>query len=114
LEKKKITKVTPGNLLELFTLGYIMKKNSEVYFKEVLDEIKKFDITWDISHGTYYPVINSMIKHGYVNYIYNYDQKKYYEITSIGRDYYNSNSQNYKELLNKTSEFYTDIARILP
>lgn len=114
MEKKKITKITPGNLLELFTLGYIMKQNSEVYFKEVLDEIKSFDITWNISHGTYYPVINSMIKNGYINYMYDYEQKKYYEVTSIGRDYYNSNSQHYKELLNKTSKFYTDIVKALP
>lgn len=114
MEKKKITKITPGNLLELFTLGYIMKKGSEVYLKEVLDEIKKFDITWDISHGTYYPVINSMIKNGYINYMYDYNQKKYYDITSVGKDYYNSNSENYKELLHRTSEFYTDIAKVLP
>lgn len=114
MEQKKITKITPGNLLELFTLGYIMKKDSEVYFKEVLDEIKSFDITWDISHGTYYPVINSMIKNGYINYMYDYNQKKYYEITPVGRDYYKSNSEHYKKLLSKTSKFYKDVAKVLP
>ena len=34
---KPITNITPGNLLMLYTLGYVIKKKSDFYAKEITE-----------------------------------------------------------------------------
>ena len=77
--KNRKSKLTPGIFLELYTLGYIIGKDTEVYGKEILDTIKMYNTVWQPSHGTFYPVINNMLKEGLIEYAYEYDSKKYWD-----------------------------------
>ena len=112
--KEKLDKVTPGNLLAMYTLGYLIKKDSEIYPQEILDETKKFITTWNVSHGTYYPMFKKLKDNGYVNLAYIFDSRKYYQITEAGRAYYEENADRYKELLEINMNFYNSIMNFLP
>lgn len=112
--KNRKSKLTPGIFLELYTLGYIIGKDTEVYGKEILDTIKMYNTVWQPSHGTFYPVINNMLKEGLIEYAYEYDSKKYYLVTEIGREYYNARAEVFKDMLLQSSNFYMNIANNLP
>jgi DNA-binding PadR family transcriptional regulator len=55
-----------------------------------------------------------MVKDGLIRCVYEYDAKKYYNITEYGREYFNQRALEFKDVLTKTSEFYSEIARTLP
>lgn len=112
--RNRKSKLTPGIFLELYTLGYIIGKDTEVYGKEILDNIKMYNTVWQPSHGTFYPVISNMLDEGLIEYAYEYDSRKYYAITEIGKDYYNARVQVFKEMLLQSSNFYSNIAKTLP
>lgn len=112
--KNRKSRLTPGIFLELYTLGYIIGKDTEVYGKEILDNIKMYNAVWQPSHGTFYPVINNMLEEGLIEYAYEYDSRKYYAITDIGKDYYNARAQVFKDMLLQSSNFYLNIAKTLP
>lgn len=112
--KNRKSKLTPGIFLELYTLSYIIGKDTEVYGKEILDSIKLYNTVWHPSHGTFYPVINHMLEEGLIEYAYEYDSRKYYAITEIGKDYYNARVNVFKEMLLQSSNFYLNIANALP
>ena len=86
----------------------------EKMVKEILDNIKKYNAVWHPSHGLFYPVINNMLKEGLIKYAYEYDSRKYYAITDIGKDYYNARVQVFKDMLLQSSNFYLNIAKTLP
>lgn len=112
--KDRKSKLTPGVFLELYTLGYIIGKDTEVYGKEILDKINMYNTVWQPSHGTFYPVINHMLKDGLIEYAYEFDSKKYYSITEIGREYYNARVKMFKDMLLQSSNFYMNVADTLP
>jgi PadR family transcriptional regulator PadR len=114
MELNKLSRLSTSNFLELYSLSYIINKDSEVYGKEILDNIKKHILEWNPSHGSFYPVINSMVKEGLIQCVYEYEAKKYYSITEYGRDYFKDRVKEFKDTLIKTSEFYNEIARTLP
>jgi DNA-binding PadR family transcriptional regulator len=114
MELNKLSRLSTSNFLELYSLGYIINKDSEVYGKEILDNIKKHNLEWNPSHGSFYPVINSMVKNGLIHCVYEYEAKKYYNVTEYGREYFNSRVKEFRDTLIKTSEFYNEIAKTLP
>ena len=114
MEFNKMSRLSTSNFLELYSLNYIINKDSEVYGKEILDNIKRHNLEWNPSHGSFYPVINSMVKEGLIKCVYEYDAKKYYNITEYGREYFKERVVEFKDILTKTSEFYNEIARTLP
>jgi DNA-binding PadR family transcriptional regulator len=110
----RLSRLSTSNFLELYSLNYIINKDSEVYGKEILDNIKMHNLQWNPSHGSFYPVINSMVKDGLIQCVYEYDSKKYYNITSYGREYFNDRVTQFRDTLVKTSQFYSEIVKTLP
>lgn len=100
----------------MYTLGYLIKKDSEIYAQEILDETKKFVTTWNVSNGTYHPVLKKLRDNMYIEYAYDfeYDSHKYYRITEAGKRYYKENSERYKELLELNMKFYESMKNFLP
>lgn len=114
MELNKLNRLSTSNFLELYSLSYIINKDTEVYGKEILDNIKRYNLSWNPSHGSFYPVINSMLKDGLIEYAYEYDAKKYYNVTEYGRDYFMQRVNLFRDTLLKTSDFYSEIANGLP
>lgn len=116
---KPITNITPGNLLLLYTLGYMIRKNGSAYAAEIIERTQSFPVGWKVSNGTFYYVLNKLTKNGYI--INNYEPKeftggkhKYYSVTDIGKEYYMNNIDKYKDMLNITADFYKSISEYLP
>lgn len=107
-------KITPRAFLELYTLGYILSKGTEVYGKEIIDCIKESGISWNPSHGTFYPLLNYLQEHGLIEYVYEYDSRKFYNITDYGKEYFKEKADDFKDQLIKSSKFYKDVADKLP
>lgn len=114
MEVNQLSRLSTSKFLELYSLSYIINKDAEVYGKEILDHIKKYNLAWNPSHGSFYPIMNSMLKDGLIEYAYEYDAKKYYHITKLGKEYYKQRVDLFKDTLLKTSNFYTEIANSLP
>lgn len=109
-----IKKITPRAFLELYTLGYIIGKDTEVYGKEIIDCIKDSGISWNPSHGTFYPVLNDLQTNGLIEYVYEYDSRKFYTVTDYGKEYFRERASIFKDQLLQSSNFYKDVADKLP
>ena len=116
------TRITPGNLLQFYTLGYILRKQEPIYRQDIIVDFISFTsstINWGVSNGTYYPLFKKIVDNGYITWAYDEkipgrNTRKYYEITEVGKQYYKDNAYKYKDLLNTTSKFYNNIIGFLP
>lgn len=106
-------KMSSSNFIKLQMLNFIIKKSEPVYASEILNYINNFDIPWQPSHGTVYDTIKEMIKEGLIVLDSEVGRKKYYAITEKGRKYYGSRVLSFKEMLEKSSDFYIKIAKNL-
>ena len=114
MENTNFQRLSTSKFLELYSLSYIINKNSEVYGKEILDTIKQHNLSWSPSHGSFYPVLNTMLNDGLIQCAYEYDTKKYYNITEEGRRYFKERASLFRDALVKASDFYYKIAENLP
>ena len=115
-EKVKDNKLTPGVFLEIYTLGYLINRETPVYSNEIIESISNTNPVWTPSHGTYIPIINNLAKEGFIDRIVvdNDKKKKYYVITDSGKNYYNERAESFKKMLITTSNFYNTVANIIP
>lgn len=122
IKNEEFDRITPGNLLQFYILGYLIKKREPIYKQEVIDELRKLTastIKWNLSNGTLFPLFQKTIDNGYVKWRYDdkrssRNTKRYYDITETGRQYYKDNAYKYKDLLNTTSKFYSTLVDYLP
>lgn len=105
-----LNKISSSMFLKLYTLSCMIKKDDAMYGKEILDYIHSFDMGWKPSHGTLYPILNSMMEEKLIDFSYECDGRKYYSITDWGRNYYFSKSKDFKKMLLNSSKFYKTIA----
>lgn len=103
-------KMSSSNFLRMFTLSCLIKKEGEVYGKEILDFIKSFNTPWQPSHGTFYPVLETMVNEGLIEKAYEYESRKYYKVTDLGKQYYIDRADEFKKMLIDSSKFYSTIA----
>lgn len=126
-DRAKDNKLTPGVFLEIYTLGYLMTRETPVYSNEILDSISGNNPIWRPSHGTYIPIINHLAKEGFIDIaeppikesenkrrVAVDKRKKYYKITDAGKEFYNERAAVFKDMLITTSNFYNTIANIIP
>lgn len=104
-------KMSSSNFLKMYTLSCLIKKEGEVYGKEILDYINSFGTAWQPSHGTFYPVLDSMVKDNLIEKAYEYESRKYYKITETGKQYYEERANDFKKMLIDSSKFYNTIAK---
>lgn len=104
-------KMSSSSFLKMYTLSSLIKKDGELYGKEILDYIKGFNTAWQPSHGTFYPALENMVKDGLIEKAYEYDSRKYYRITEIGKQYYEERAKDFKKMLLDASKFYNTIAK---
>lgn len=108
-----LNKLSSSMFLKLYILSCGIKKQEPIYGKEVLDYIHSFNIAWKPSHGTLYPIMNSMCEEKLIEFAYEYEGKKYYNVTEEGRIYYKDRANDFKNMLFESSNFYKIIAEEL-
>ena len=108
-----LNKLSSSTFLQLYILSCGIKKDGPIYGKEVLDYIKNFNIAWQPSHGTLYPIIEKMKKDGLLEQAYVCENRKYYQVTPLGKDYYKERAIDFKNMLLDCSNFYSTIANNL-
>jgi DNA-binding PadR family transcriptional regulator len=114
LQNDEVKKINPRGFLELYTLGYIIDKDKEVYGKEIIDYINDFNMSWRPSHGTFYPVLNDLQEHGLIEYVYEYDSRKFYAVTDYGKEYFRERADDFRKQLLRSAKFYKEVAEKLP
>lgn len=105
-----LNKTSSTEFLKLFLLSCMIKEDKPVYGKEIINYINRFNCAWSPSHGTMYPLLRELLNNGYIENAFATDRKKYYNITSEGKNFYKKNSREFKSLLRKTARFYNEIA----
>lgn len=103
------TKMSSSSFLLLYTLFILDKKAEPLYGKEILSEIQKCvraDI-WKPSNGTYYPLLDDMVKSGYIEMVKSSNSKKFYAITELGTSTLALKLGEFKPILIGASEFFS-------
>ncbi|EKQ57246.1 MULTISPECIES: PadR family transcriptional regulator [unclassified Clostridium] len=109
------TKMSSSNFLLFYTLFLLNKKSEPLYGKEMLIEIQRsvsVDI-WKPSHGTYYPLLEEMVKAGYIEIVKNTTSKKFYSITELGKKELELRLAEFKPMLIKASDFFSKVSNII-
>lgn len=103
-------KLSSSNILKLYTL-FLLSKNNKMYGKEILDTIMSLtnENVWKPSHGTLYPLLQEMIKQGFIQEDSTEGCKKYYNITELGRKEYIKNKESFKNKILYSSKFYENL-----
>lgn len=108
-----LNRLSSSTFLELYTLSCILKKKDAIYGMEILNKINKFDIPWKPSHGTLYPILENMVKRELIEFVYQADGRKFYDITEYGIEYYRDRSKEFRKDLVESSKFYRAISNEL-
>ncbi|MBK5241845.1 PadR family transcriptional regulator [Clostridium sp.] len=105
------TKMSSSNLLLIYTLFLLDKSDEPLYGKEMLTEIERAGSTniWKPSHGTYYPLLDDMVKSGYINNVKTTNSMKFYDITDIGRQELIFKRGEFRTMLIESSKFFSNI-----
>ncbi|MBU3114624.1 PadR family transcriptional regulator [Clostridium lacusfryxellense] len=105
------TKMSSSNLLLIYTLFLLDKSDEPLYGKEMLTEIERAGSTdiWKPSHGTYYPLLDDMVKAGYINNVKTTNSMKFYDITDIGRQELIFKRSEFRTMLIESSKFFSNI-----
>lgn len=109
------TKMSSSNFLLFYTLFLLNKKSKPLYGKEMLTEIQRsvsVDI-WNPSHGTYYPLLEEMVKAGYIEIVKNTSSKKFYSITELGKKELEMRLDEFKPMLIKSFDFFSKVFSIM-
>lgn len=108
-----LNRLSSSTFLELYTLSCILERKDAVYGMEILNRINKFETAWKPSHGTLYPILDKMVKNRLIEFVYEADGKKYYDITEEGKVYYNDRAKEFKKDLVSASRFFRAISNEL-
>lgn len=108
-----LNKMSSSMFLKLYTLSCAIKKDGPIYGREILEYIHSFNIAWEPSHGTLYPILASMCEEGLIQFEYKYANRNFYSITDKGREYYNERAKDFKRMLTDSYKFYRAIAEEL-
>lgn len=105
------TKMSSSNFLLLYTLFLLDKKSEPLYGKEMLREIQRnvSDDIWKPSHGTYYPLLEDMVKAGYIKFIKNISSMKFYAITELGTKELELRLGEVRPMLIESSKFFSKV-----
>jgi len=106
-----LTKMSSSSFLLLYTLFLLNKKSEPLYGAEMLTEIRSgvsFDI-WGPSHGTYYPLLERMVKAGYIENAKSTPSKKFYAITELGTEELKLKLDEFKPMLIESSKFFSNM-----
>lgn len=106
--------------LTMYTLYALKTKKEETgepsYGKEILDEVRHMinSETWNISHGTLYPVLTSLESNGLIERVESEDlvklkNKKYYQITEDGIEAFEQKKDQFKKEIMSSSAFYNSM-----
>jgi DNA-binding PadR family transcriptional regulator len=109
------TKMSSSNFLLFYTLFLLNKKSTPLYGKEMLREIQScvsVDI-WNPSHGTYYPLLEKMVKAGYIEIVKTISSKKFYSITELGKKELELRLAEFKPMLIKSFDFFSKVFSIV-
>lgn len=109
---KIVNNLSSKDFLRMCTLSYMIKKKDSAYGREIIRHIQGKSVAWNPSHGSLYPLLSEMVKN---NMIYVYDEDietniKRYKLTTKGVNYYKSRALEFKNTLQKTSEFFDEMA----
>lgn len=103
------TKMSSSSFLSLYTLFILDKKAQPLYGLEILTELHKAvsSDVWKPLHGTHYPVLNTLMKDGYIKNVKNVSDKKFYAITELGKKELESRLNKFKPMLIESSKFFS-------
>jgi DNA-binding PadR family transcriptional regulator len=109
------TKMSSSNFLLLYTLFLLDKKGEPLYGKEILTEIQRTISAniWNPSHGTYYPLLDDMVKAGYIEIVKDTSSKKFYSITKLGKKELELRLAEFEPMLIKSFDFFSKIFSIM-
>jgi len=97
-------------LLELCILG-IIHKHGEAYPSDILDQLKEAKLM--VLEGTLYPLLTRLKNGGLLNYRWEESPsgppRKYYNLTTEGRDVYIKLRHNWNEISNAVNNLTTNI-----
>lgn len=105
------TKMSSSNFLLLYTLFLLDSKDEPLYGKEMLREIQSnvSPNIWNPSHGTYYPLLEDMVRAGYIEITGTIASKKLYSLTKLGKKELELRLAEFKPILVKAANFYSRI-----
>lgn len=109
------TKMSSSNFLLLYTLFLLDSKDEPLYGKEMLREIQSnvSPNIWNPSHGTYYPLLEDMVRAGYIEIAGTISSKKLYSITKLGKKELELRLCEFRPMLVKSYNFFSKICTAL-
>ena len=111
-------KISSTNFLEVYVLHVLSKHKEPIYALEILNSLSEICTNgmWKPSHGTLYPLLNTMYKKGYIDITVkktNKTGKKYYTITDAGLDILDIKKGDLKSIVAESELFFRTIYREL-
>lgn len=110
---KTINTINSRDFLKMYTLSYIIGKNGPAYGREILSNIRDKNGVWTPSHGSLYPLLEDMVADNLLYIDEEIGKRKYYKATRKGRNHYKKVSEEFRNTLLITSEFYANMAEDL-
>lgn len=109
------TKMSSSNFLLLYTLFLLASKDEPLYGKEMLRDIQSNvnPSIWNPSHGTYYPLLEDMVRAGYIEIAGTIASKKLYSITKLGKEELELKLAEFKPILVKAANFFSKLFNVM-
>lgn len=105
------SKMSSSGFLTLFILYILDKKGEPMYGKEITEAIELMlgSKVWTPSHGTLYPILDTLKKEGLIVLKMKITSKKYYIITPEGKLMLAEKLNDFKEMLVSSNTFFNKI-----